>query len=125
MLCCVLNVIEKRILMIERTFIVFIDYGKAFDSVSHIQMFNILKDMWFSRHCCTDTGALCEPIGNRTLERITHQAFLRREERTISTGLLCLHGASNERGRDNRIRHRYWRKINIKFTVCRWHSTMR
>ena len=31
--------------MSERTFIVLIDYSKAFDSVSHIRMFNILNDM--------------------------------------------------------------------------------
>ena len=54
--------------------------------------------------------------------RITHQAFLHREGRTagmhsISTALLCLHGASNERGRDNRIRRSYWRKINLKLTA--------
>ena len=47
MLCCIQNVIEKTLLMSERTFIVFIDYSKAFDSVSHIQMFNILNDVGF------------------------------------------------------------------------------
>ena len=36
--------------MSERTFIVFIDYSKTFDSVSHIQMFNILNYMGFPRH---------------------------------------------------------------------------
>ena len=51
MLCCIQNVIEKTILiMSERTFIVFVDYSKAFDNVSHIQMFNILNDMGFPRH---------------------------------------------------------------------------
>ena len=74
--------------------------------------------------------ALWETIGNRTLERITHQAFLHGEGYTagmhsISTALLCLRRASNERGRDNRIRRRYWRKINLKFTVRRRHSTVR
>ena len=39
MLCCIQNVIEKTLLMSERTFIVFIDYSKAFDMVSHIQGF--------------------------------------------------------------------------------------
>ena len=85
MLCCIQNVIEKTLLMSERTFIVFIDYSKAFDSVSHIQMFNLLNhhivsatalihrtarpsisadndllnDMGFPRHyCCTDTSPL-------------------------------------------------------------------
>ena len=50
MLCCIQNVIEKTLQMSERTFIVFIDYSKAFDSVSHIQMFDILNDMGFPRH---------------------------------------------------------------------------
>ena len=36
---------ETTLLMSERTFIVLIDYSKAFDSVSHIQMFNILLRM--------------------------------------------------------------------------------
>ena len=58
------------------------------------------------------------------LELVAHQAFLNREGRmagmhSISTPLLCLHGASNERGRDDRIRRRYWREINLKFTVHR------
>ena len=50
MLCCIQDVIEKTRQMSERTFIVFIDYSKAFDSVSHIQMLDILNDMGFPRH---------------------------------------------------------------------------
>ena len=50
MLCCMQNVIEKTLLMRERTFIVFIHYSKALDSVSHIQMFNILNDTGFPKH---------------------------------------------------------------------------
>ena len=46
--------------MSERTFIVFIDYNKAFDSVSHIQMFNILNDMGFPRHIIALIQALYE-----------------------------------------------------------------
>ena len=46
--------------MSERTFIVFIDYSKAFDSVSHIQMFNILNDMGFPRHIVALIQALYE-----------------------------------------------------------------
>ena len=77
MLCCIQNVIEKTLLMSEWTFIVFIDYSKAFDSVSHIQMFNILNDMGFPRHSVA----------------LMHRS----------------------------IRRRYWRKINVKFTVRIWH----
>ena len=40
--------------------IVFIDYSKAFHSVSHIQMFNILNDMGFSRHIVALIQALYE-----------------------------------------------------------------
>ena len=46
--------------MSERTFIVFIDYSKAFDSVSHIQMFNLLNDMGFPRHVVALIQALYE-----------------------------------------------------------------
>ena len=85
MLCCIQNVIEKTILMSERTFIVFIDYGKAFDSVSHIQMFNLLSDMGFPRHIVALIQALYEKQSAIvTLERITHQAFLHRDVLTRS-----------------------------------------
>ena len=60
MLCCIQNVIEKTLIMSERTFIVFIDYSKAFDSVSHIQMFDILNDMGFPRHIVALIQALYE-----------------------------------------------------------------
>ena len=50
MLCCIQNVIEKTLVMRERTFIVFIDYSKELDSVNHIQMFNILNDTGFPKH---------------------------------------------------------------------------
>ena len=60
MLCCIQNVIEKTLQMSERTFIVFIDYSKAFDSVSHLQMFDILNDMGFPRHIVALIQALYE-----------------------------------------------------------------
>ena len=60
MLCCIQNIIDKTLLMSERTFIVFIDYSKAFDSVSHIQMFNLLNDMGFPRHIVALIQALYE-----------------------------------------------------------------
>ena len=60
MLCCIQNVIEKTLQMSARTFIVFIDYSKAFDSVSHIQMFDILNDMGFPRHIVALIQALYE-----------------------------------------------------------------
>ena len=41
-------------------FIVFIYYSKAFDSVSHIQMFDILNDMGFPRHIVALIQALYE-----------------------------------------------------------------
>ena len=60
MLCCIQNVIEKTLPMSERPFIVFIDYSKAFDNVSHIQMFNILNDMGLCRHIVALKQALYE-----------------------------------------------------------------
>ena len=57
MLCCIQNVIEKMLLMSE-WIIVFIDYSKAFDSNSHIQMFNIY--MGFPRHIVALIQALYE-----------------------------------------------------------------
>ena len=59
-LCCIQNVIQKTLLMSERTFMVFIAYSKAFDSVSHIQMFNILNGMGFPRHIVALIQALYE-----------------------------------------------------------------
>ena len=56
-----------------------------------------------------------------------HQAFLYREGHTAGMhSLLGLHGANNKRGRDNRIRCRYWRKIHSKCTVVlhRWHTVL-
>ena len=50
MLCCIQNVIEKTLPMSKRIFIVSIAYSEAFDSVSHILMFNILNDIGFPRH---------------------------------------------------------------------------
>ena len=98
MLCCIQNVIEKTLLMSERTFIVFIDYSKAFDSVSHIQMFNLLNDMGFPRHIVALIQALYEKQSAIVRWNGSHtKAFLHREGRTtgmhsISTALLCLHG---------------------------------
>ena len=37
----------------------------------------------------------------------------------------CSWQASNERGRYNIIRRRFWRKIHLKFTLRRRHSTVR
>ena len=89
MIRCIQNVIENTLLMSERTCIVFIDYSKAFDSVSHIQMFNLLNDMGFPRHIVALMQALYEEtIGNRTLERITHQAFLHTVEKGIRQGCI-------------------------------------
>ena len=68
MLCCIQNGIEKTLLMSEPTFIVFIDYSKASESVSHFPMFNILNDMGFPRHLGaikTSTGSRSEDIKTR------------------------------------------------------------
>ena len=75
--------------MSERTFIVSIDYSKAFDSVSHIQMFNILNAMEFPRH--NIIVALIPALYEK------QSAIVR----------------WNGSRRDNRIRRRYCRKINL------------
>ena len=46
--------------MSERIFTVFIDYSMAVDSVSHIQMFDILNDIGFPRHFVALIHALYE-----------------------------------------------------------------
>ena len=118
MLCCIQDVIEKTLIMSERTFTVFNDYSKAFDSVSQIQMD-------FPRHIVALIQALYEKqsaiVGWKEL---THQALPGTEWRTermysMFTPMLCLYGARNERGHNHRTRRRYWRKIYIKFTVRR------
>ena len=50
MICCTGNVIENTLLISVRTCIVVIDYSKACNSVSHIQIFNIHNDMGCPRH---------------------------------------------------------------------------
>ena len=73
--------------MSERTFIVFIDYSKAFDSNSHIQ---ILNDMGFPRHIVALIQALYEK--QSAILRWIHQAFLHREGRQgciLSPLLFC------------------------------------
>ena len=46
-----LQVISEKILSIgQKEYIVFIDYSKAFDSVSHSKLFNILLKIGFPRH---------------------------------------------------------------------------
>ena len=46
-----LQIISEKILSIgQREYIVFIDYSKAFDSVIHSKLFNILLEMGFPRH---------------------------------------------------------------------------
>ena len=133
MLCCIQNVIEKTLLMSERTFIVFIDCSKAFDNVSHIQMFNILNDMWFPRHIVALIQALYEKQsamvrwnGSHTKPFFTEKGV--RQGCILSPLLLCAYTEqvmTHERGWCNRIRRRYWRKIHLKLTVRRRRSTVR
>ena len=49
MLCILQCVIEKTLEMNELAFIVFIDYAKAFDSVSHMQLFETITRMGFPK----------------------------------------------------------------------------
>ena len=42
--------IEKTIEMDGQAFVVFIDYSKALDSISQVQMFEILSEMGFPKH---------------------------------------------------------------------------
>ena len=50
MICALQIMIEKLIETKETAFIIFIDYSKAFDNVSHNQLFNIMIQMGFSTH---------------------------------------------------------------------------
>ena len=42
--------LEKKIEMDGQAFVVFIYYRKTFDSIIHVQMFEILSDMGFPKH---------------------------------------------------------------------------
>ena len=50
MLVAIQVLIEKTIEMDGQTFVVFIDYSKALDSISQVQMFEILSEMGFPKH---------------------------------------------------------------------------
>ena len=50
MLVALQVLIEKTIEMDGQAFVVFIDYSKAFDSISQVQMFEILTEMGFPKH---------------------------------------------------------------------------
>ena len=85
-------------IVIPLSSIVFIDYSKAFDSVSHIQMVNILNDMGFPRHIVALIQALYEKQsaivrwnGSHTkpffIEKDVQQGSI---IHCISTALMCL-----------------------------------
>ena len=53
MLVCLQILIEKIITIYQQSFIMFIDYSKAFDSVCHCQLFNAFLEMGFPKHFVT------------------------------------------------------------------------
>ena len=50
MLVCLQVLMEKILAIGEEVYIMFIDYSKAFDSVSHIKLFAVMKAMGFPTH---------------------------------------------------------------------------
>ena len=50
MLEAVQVIIDKTIEMNGQAFVVFIDYRKAFDSISQVHMFEILSEMGYPKH---------------------------------------------------------------------------
>ena len=50
MLVCLQILMEKIIALGQKAFIMFIDYSKAFDSVSHIKLFSAMIEMGFPAH---------------------------------------------------------------------------
>ncbi len=58
MLVAVQILIEKTLEMDGQAFIVFIDYSKAFDSISQTQLFDILSEMGFPKHLVSLLEAL-------------------------------------------------------------------
>ena len=50
MLVCLQILMEKIIAIGQKAFIMFIDYSKAFDSVSHIKLFSAMIEMGFPAH---------------------------------------------------------------------------
>ena len=50
MLVCLQVLLEKIIAIDEKVFIMFIDYSKAFDSVSHCKLFGAFLEMGFPKH---------------------------------------------------------------------------
>ncbi|PIK60305.1 hypothetical protein BSL78_02801 [Apostichopus japonicus] len=50
MLVCLQILIEKILAIDEKVFIMFIDYSKAFDSVSRVKLFTVMIEMGFPTH---------------------------------------------------------------------------
>ncbi len=50
MLVCLQLLMEKMLGIGVEVFVMFIDYSKAFDSVSHIKLFDVMKEMGFPVH---------------------------------------------------------------------------
>ncbi len=50
MLVCLQLLMEKMLGIGEEVFVMFIDYSKAFDLVSHIKLFALMKEMGFPVH---------------------------------------------------------------------------
>ena len=50
MLVCLQILMEKILAIGEEIFIMFIDYSKAFDSVSHVKLFAVMMEMGFPAH---------------------------------------------------------------------------
>ena len=57
MLIALQVLIEKTMVMDGQAFVVFFDYSKAFDSISQVQMFEILTEMCFPKTPRRSTGS--------------------------------------------------------------------
>ena len=58
MLACLQILMEKILGIGEEVFIMFIDYSKAFDSVSHVKLFDVMSGMGFPAHLISLLQAL-------------------------------------------------------------------
>ena len=74
MVCAIQILIEKLIETRNEAYIIFIVYGKAFDSVNHSELFTTLSQMGLpNAYCETHSSPVYRPRGQNQIDRFAHR----------------------------------------------------
>ena len=120
MLVCLQVLIEKIIAIDGKVFIMFIDYSKTFDSVSHCKLFEAFLEMGFPKHLVTLLKSLY--VNQRAIIRwVWDWSRSKARVHNISTPLCYLHWERNAQCRGLKIWSQNWGTTHFKLTLCRWH----